>query len=514
MAIAFRRVSFEWPNGTTVFQNLNLTLNDHRTGLVGVNGAGKSTLAHLAAKKLLPTLGEIDSGGSVHLLTQIEDERSEEPAAVRLAELEAYEHELARRLLEEVPIERPTSSFSGGEWMKFRLACLAATARGSFIILDEPTNHLDRPGREAVIEFVKSWDSGLLLVSHDRELLEYVDEILELTPQGLTKVGGGWRAYEEFRSSERGRLEKNLNDAKRTRTQSLADRAAKLATQEKRIQKGRREQLNGGIPRILAGGLKRKAQVTLGSINKATIEAASDAVTKAHAAFTAMKVDPVLAIKALETRKGQIPSEKLIAEVSGLNIRFKDGDWLWPETMTFSLRGPKRVAIRGPNGSGKSTLLSLLFRDGVRNFVDYMGDIRKGTLATAFLEQDHLSKTEASASILSLLQGESGEGAGLDEAELRNQLARSLLTKNLAEQPISSLSGGERLRAALAQALIGRSPEVLILDEPTNNLDLANIEFLEEFLVNFHGALLVVSHDERFLNSIEIENEIVLSSNS
>lgn len=507
MPITFHGVSFEWPNGNTVFNNLNLVLKDHRSGLVGVNGVGKSTLVHLAVGVLRPTSGKIESSGPVHLLSQVDERRSDEPAAMELAELDAFENELARRLIEKVPIERPSSTFSGGEWMKFRLARLAAAAHESFVILDEPTNHLDREGREAVIDFVQTWKGGLLVVSHDRELLEHVDEILELTPQGLTRVGGGWSEYDEFRRGERARLEHNLNVSKREREKARAERQRMIEQQNKRMAKGRRVALKGSLPRILVGGLKRRAQETAGRIDSSTLVAAEEAVRKAHEAFQALKVDPILTIKSLEVEKERIPNERLLVEAVDLNVRIRGlKDWLWSRNQTFSWRGPRRIAVRGPNGSGKSTLLTLLFEpNNVHNLVDIEGEIRRGPLRATFLRQDPLVNTQES--IFELLR----ETSGLDETELRNQLARFLFNRERAEQPIASLSGGERLRAALAHALIGVKPEALVLDEPTNNLDLANIEYLEELLSKFTGALIVVSHDERFLEAINIEDELKLT---
>lgn len=507
MPISFRRVSFEWPNGTSVFQNLNCVIKDHRTGLVGTNGVGKTTLVHLAAGRLQLTSGAMEASRPVCLFSQIADERSDdEPAALKLALLEAFESDVARRLLEKVPIERPTSSFSGGEWMKFRLASLAAVARGKFVILDEPTNHLDREGRAAVIEFVRSWTDGLLVVSHDRELLENVDEIIELTPQGISRVGGAWSEYEEFRNAERDRLGHDLADAKRERAKAESERSRKLAQQEKRMAKGRQVRLKGGQPRIVMNAYKSQAQATEGRIDRSTLAAAEEAVTQIHEAFRALKIDPVLAIQSIDLTKKDVPSDRLLAEASELNIRFKGGEWLWREPISFQWRGPCRVAIRGANGSGKSTLLNILFtEDSVHNFVDMVGEVRRGPLQAAFLRQDALVNTEAS--IFELLR----ETSGLDEVELRNQLARFLFHRGLAEQPISLLSGGERLRAALAQALIGARPQALILDEPTNNLDLANIEYLEEFLRHFPGALVVISHDERFLKAIEIDEYLNIS---
>ena len=507
MPITFHRVSFEWPNGTTVFKNLNLVLRDLRAGLVGANGVGKTTLVHLAVGRLQPTSGKIESSGPVHLLPQVEERKSDEPAALELAELEAFENDLARRFLEKVPIERPSATFSGGEWMKFRLARLAAAAHESFVILDEPTNHLDREGREAVIDFVRSWRGGILIVSHDRELLENVDEILELTPQGLTRVGGGWREYDEFRRAERARLEQNLNISKRERDKAFAERQRKIEQQNKRMAKGKRDAFKKGLPRIVAGALKRRAQESAGRIDRSTLVASEEPVRKAHEAFLALKIDPTITIKALEVEKERIPNERLLVEAVDLNVRIRgSNDWLWSRSQTFSWRGPRRIAIRGANGRGKSTLLSLLFEpNNVHNFVDIVGEIRRGPLQATFLRQDPLVNIRES--IFELLR----ETSGLDETELRNQLARFLFNRERAEQPICSLSGGERLRAALAHALIGVKPEALVLDEPTNNLDLANIEYIEELLSKFTGALIVVSHDERFLEAIRIEDELVLT---
>jgi ATPase subunit of ABC transporter with duplicated ATPase domains len=201
-----------------------------------------------------------------------------------------------------------------------------------------------------------------------------------------------------------------------------------------------------------------------------------------------MKVDPVMYADLMGQ---ELHAQKLIAEARGFNIRF--GGWLYPHDLDFSWRGNVRLALQGPNGSGKSTLLKAL--TGAQ--LSTRGELSRGQLVTLYIDQ-RCSVLDDTMSVLENVRSVAPRG----ESEIRTHLARFLFTKDTVFQKAHSLSGGERLRATLARALLATNkPELLLLDEPTNNLDLANIEFLENLIREFRGALIVVSHDRRFLQN-------------
>jgi len=489
--ITLSGVTFELENGRTLFHDLTFSLEPKLTALVGPNGIGKSTLAKLIAGDLHPIRGSIKRSDNIVVFSQ-----AEAPPDIPVYEyLVDYTWSLlGDKLLEGIDLEMMCGTLSGGQWMRVRLAHILSE---SFIILDEPTNNLDREARQILLDFLRHYQYGVLLISHDRECLRLCEDILELSPQGISKYGGGWEAYEKEKEEERERLQKNLIHAKKERDSAQAERTTQLERQEKKNREGKKKALKGGIPRILLGGMKRRAEVTSGKIDSSTIESINAKVREAHEAFQELKVDPVMYADLIGK---EIPNQKLVAEALDFNIKFQD--WIYSEDLNFSWRGNVRIAIKGKNGSGKSTLIKAILGDEFTT----RGEIKRGDLKTVYLDQ-RTSSLEDSKSIFENVRAVSD----LPDVEVRNGLARFLFFGDSVFQKAETLSGGERLRAALAQGLLhSERPELLIMDEPTNNLDLANIQFLEELVSQFKGALLMISHDEIFLENCKIEDELMI----
>jgi ATPase subunit of ABC transporter with duplicated ATPase domains len=489
--IIARGLSYEFPNGRQLFTHLNFTLEDTVTALVGRNAAGKSTLATVLCGQLPPTRGVVTTQGSVDILKQ-----RELPPPVTVEDyLADNNYEWSRqgnRLLEDIDRQAVCPALSGGQWMRVRLAC---TLRSQFVILDEPTNDLDADGRQAVLDFLRHHQSGVLLISHDRACLQLCREVLELSNRGLTRYGAGWNAYVEAKEHERERLRTALDIAKRQRDAALAQRTELRARQERRNRRGADSASRGGTPRILLGARKRGAQVSSGKLDAATLARAEKHVRGVHEVFAEMKIDPVMYA---DLMGDGIPAQKLVAEAEGFNVRF--GEWIYPSDLNFTWRGNLRIALTGSNGSGKSTLLKALL--GEPSF-ETRGQLRRGDLATLYVDQQ-CSLLDDELTVLENVRAISRRS----DTEIRNELAKFLFAGEAVFQPVGALSGGERLRAALARGFLGTEhPELLILDEPTNSLDLANLSFLEGLLSQFPGALIVVSHDDTFLHNCGCESQ-------
>ena len=499
MFVSFRHVTFEWPDGSLVFKNINVSLERRRYGLVGPNGIGKSTLVRLALGELAPSAGEVRRARAIHYVAQ-----AAEAPGTSLGEWldeSVWRDPQALRLLGDTDPALACTSLSGGQWMRARLGH-ALAQNAADLILDEPTNNLDREGREAVLEFVRDFPGALLVISHDRELLRAMDEILELSSQGLARFGGSWDLFDESREEERDRAEHALEKAKQARENAARARVEKLEAQAQRMRRGEAIAARGGIPRIAIGGLKRAAQQTMGRKiveTQARADAMVDAAVEKH---RALKVEPVMFFKELAP---QVPAQELIFSLENFNFRFHGAaGTLWPEPLTFHLRGPRKLALGGVNGSGKSTLLRLLRGESCDG--EASGMLRTGPAPWAAIDQDHRA-LNPELSVLDNVRAASR----MDETEARNRLAHFQIRGDMVFRLVKDLSGGERLRAALAQALLSAvTPSVLVLDEPTNNVDLPNIEFLESFLREFTGALIIVSHDRDFLRNAGVEEELVL----
>jgi ATPase subunit of ABC transporter with duplicated ATPase domains len=492
--VVLRGVSFELPNGRTLFSDVDLTLEDELSALVGVNGVGKTVLASIVAGEIPPTSGQVQRTSTIVRLPQ-----REQPPPISVGEYLAADYvwsRLGERLLSGVDCKLSCTSLSGGQWMRVRLARVLC---GDFSILDEPTNDLDRDGREAVRDYLRSKRGGALLISHDRECLALCDVVLELSNQGIAKHSGGWAKYLQSKSGERERAEARLTLAKRERDRVLADSAAKQAAQERRNRRGAETAGHGGAPRLLLGARKRRAQQTSGKLHIAANERAQAALGAARTALTQMKLEPVIDA---DITGASVPAQKLIAQASGFNILL--GEWLYETDLNFTWRGNTRVALRGPNGSGKSTLLKALLGAKFQT----RGMLSRGSLSTLYIDQ-LCGFLDDGKSILDQVRDHTAENAD----RTRDALARFLFTGDDVFQKVGELSGGERLRVALACGFLqSGTRELLLLDEPTNNLDLPNIEFLERIIREFRGAVVIVSHDDTFLQGCEIWEELLLSS--
>jgi ATPase subunit of ABC transporter with duplicated ATPase domains len=487
--IVARGLSFELPDGRELLRDLDLSLDEGLTALVGPNGVGKTCLARLLAAELAPAAGVVQRHLPVSLLCQRQD-----PEPITVAEL-LGDHAwspVSAELLREIDPDSPCTMLSGGQWMRVRLA----RALGDhYLILDEPTNDLDREGREAIEAFLRHHDRGALVISHDRELLASCREILELSNRGLAVFRGGWSAYTEAREQERERLEAALDLAKRERDAALVRKVEQSARLEKRSRQGAAAAARAGLPPLLAGARKRRAQVTSGRLSAQALQKSQEAVRAAHEALAELKVDPVMYAR---LSGHELPSGKLVAEARGFNVCF--GDWLYLRDLDFTWRGGVRVAIRGGNGSGKTTLVKALLGESFRT----RGELRLGGASTLYIDQ----RCSLLDDRRSLLDNVSDVAHG-STSQLRTALAAFLFTGDSVFQKAGDLSGGERLRLALARAFLGsRQPELLMLDEPTNNLDLQNVAFLERVVRGFRGALVVISHDEQFLASCDISQEL------
>jgi ATPase subunit of ABC transporter with duplicated ATPase domains len=482
-----RDVSYAFANGRELFNDLNFTLDARLAALVGPNGVGKTCLAKLCAGELQPTAGSVRRNAPVRLFAQREDR----PPSTVAAYLPDYEWSLwGERLLRNIDLQTDCTDLSGGEWTRVRLARVLGNG---FLILDEPTNDLDRDGRHAVMEFLQHHHGGALLISHDRECLDLCNEVFELSNHGLAKFSGSWPAYLDARENERHRLLATVERSKRERDAMLAERAEQIMRQEKRNRRGAAVAARGGTPKILLGARKRRAQMSTGKLDAATLQRSTTAIHDARAALAELKIDPVMYAELV----GQpLPAQKLIAEARHFNIRYRN--WIYARDLDFTWRGNVRIALQGGNGAGKSTLLKALLGGELQT----RGDLRRGDVVTVYLDQ-RCSLLDDSRSVFDNVRAVSSAS----ESEIRNGLARFLFTGDIVFQQADQLSGGERLRAALARCFLGtHQPQLLLLDEPTSNLDLANVEFLETIVSGFKGALILVSHDQHFVERCGVTN--------
>lgn len=517
-AVTLRDVSFEWPDGATALSHLNGTFTVGRTGLVGRNGTGKSTLLRLVAGELVPSSGSIDVAGEVVYLPQtltltgsasVAALLGIEPTLTALRAIEGGDSDArhfdavgddwdiearADEALSQIgfgaaDLDRRVDEVSGGEAMLIAVMGLRL-ARAAITLLDEPTNNLDQPTRARLAALIDAWPGTLIVVSHDLELLEHMDDTAELDQGALETFGGPysvWREHREREQSAAVQAARTAQQALKVEKRQRVEAETKLARRERTAKKTQRD---GGIPKIAAGLRASRAQGSAGAMRTtldASVQAAQAAVDAADA-----RVRDTEQIR-LTLPDPDVPRGRRIAE-------FRDGD------RAFFVQGPERVALVGPNGCGKTTLLRQLISGAEPSPGRPSGTLR--TDRVGYLPQRLDGLDDSRSALDNVLSVAPDMAAG----DVRNQLARLLLRGDSVDRPVASLSGGERFRVALARLLLADPPaQLLVLDEPTNNLDMVSVAQLAEALDSYRGALLVVSHDAAFLSRISIDTVLELN---
>ncbi|QHT70111.1 ABC-F family ATP-binding cassette domain-containing protein [Rhodocytophaga rosea] len=530
MCITVQQLSYQLPSGQTLFHNLTFTIAAGKTGLTGDNGTGKSTLLQLISRNLQPTIGTITIEGNIAALPQDFSLFSAHSVAQVLGvdkQLEALHHilsglgteqdyfilddawDLEERIenllqqanLSHISLQKAFYSLSGGEMSRLLFASLL-WKEPDFILLDEPTNHLDTPSREAFYQMISTYKRGMLVVSHDRQLLRIMDKTLELSTQGLKLYGGNYDFYQAQKEIEQAAAAQQYANARADLKKSICQQRQMLEKQEKRSARGEKQNIQKGMDKMALNYMRDASEKTMSFTKSVQASRMKELETKVTAAKERLPQTHTITID-LETH--QIPAGKKLIIASQLNYEFPEQQQtLWAEALDFELSGGQRLCLSGNNGSGKSTLLHLI----TGQLQPTQGNIYVGTQRIGILDQK-LALLDNELTLLENVRRFAPDG--LPEHELRIRLGRFLFYHETVFKKADVLSGGEKMRAALACLLVtGASPDLLILDEPTNNLDISSIHELVSALTQFHGSIIVVSHDQDFLKDIGITHELRL----
>ncbi|WP_026924528.1 ABC-F family ATP-binding cassette domain-containing protein [Glycomyces arizonensis] len=509
--ITVNRLGFSWPDGDRVFDGVDAVFAGGHTALVGDNGTGKSTLLRLIAGRLAPDTGGVTVSGIVAYLPQDLPLRLGDTVADLLGitakqrALEAIESGDADEAhfavigddwdfqgrsrvtldelgLDHIGLDRTVATLSGGESMLVGLAG-RLVQRPDVLLLDEPSNNLDGSARARLYEAIRRFPGTLLVVSHDRALLDGVDAVAELYAGRIRTFEGNYAAYERAIAVEQEAAERAVRDAKaelNRQKREFIEMQTKLARREKA---GKKKYANA--PAIIRNAKKNQGETTSGRVKTAMAEDVAEAKEEFEAARSEVRDDASISVDLPET---SVSPHREIALIEGL----KEGD-LYGEGVDLHVRGPERIALTGDNGAGKTTLLRAV--------------AEAARVPYGFLTQ-RLEFLDDASSVLDSVRSRSPE---TDPSLLRTRLARFLLRGDTVFHKVGTLSGGERLRVALATVLSARpAPHLLLLDEPTNNLDMTSTRQLQQALTAYQGALIVVSHDEAFLDGLGLTRRIRL----
>ncbi|WP_237223245.1 ABC-F family ATP-binding cassette domain-containing protein [Rothia nasimurium] len=554
--LSFNNLSLIWPDGTPCFENLTGAVSAPVTALIGDNGSGKSTLLKILAGTLEPTSGSISRPGTVAYLPQdlgltpqttIADLFAITDVLDALTALEAgdYSEELYDRIGDNwdaaeqaqaalaasgfspalaatdahALMRRTVGTLSGGEAVTAALTALVATRPG-VLLLDEPTNNLDADARATLYRLLDTLPCPVLVVSHDRDLLERVDEVLELRQGALRSFAGNYSAYRQAIDIEQDAAARHLREAKQVERQENRERIEAETKLARAARAGATAQANRRGSRMSMGLAASSAQRSAAKVRQ-THQGRLDAATATRKARERdIREDQAIYLDLPGTR---VPAGKRVLELTlrqgtgadaspyqGEQEQADDGAAAaTPLPERLIVQGPERLRLAGSNGSGKSTLLRAIMGDSqAAETARYSCNYRVAN--TGYLPQRLALPQDQS-----MLQLVMAANPTLTEQQVRDDLARLLFRRERVHLPVGVLSGGERFRVALATVLLASpAPQLLILDEPTNNLDMASVDWLIQALASYEGALLVVSHDEAFCSQLGLTGVLTLPKNN
>jgi ATPase subunit of ABC transporter with duplicated ATPase domains len=522
-------VTYIHPNRDLLFADINLVINKQdKIALIGNNGAGKSTLLKILAGNLLPTNGHVKAASRPYYIPQLFGQYNNYSVAQALRvedKLKALKEILDGKVtdenmtlldddwsieerckeafthwkLSELDLSQKMGTLSGGQKTKVFLAGIGIH-RPETVLLDEPSNHLDTFSRNILYHYIKSTNNTLVVVSHDRTLLNLLDNVYELSKRGITIYGGNYDFYAEQKMTESDALNQDLKSKEKALRKAKEIEKESLERQQKLDARGKKKQEKAGLPTISMKTFKNNAEKS----------------TSRMKGVHAEKVDTI-SLELNQLRK-ELPDTdkmkmgfdnsalhkgKILVTATEVNFGYDD-QLLWKQALNFQITSGERIVIKGLNGSGKTTLIKMILGE----LKPRSGTMESVAVKAIYIDQDY-SLINNRLNVYE--QAQQFNSGVLQEHDIKIRLNRFLFTKEYWDKPCKALSGGEKMRLMLCSLTISnQGPDIIILDEPTNNLDIQNIEILTAAINEYKGTLIVISHDEYFLNQINIEHSMVI----
>jgi ATPase subunit of ABC transporter with duplicated ATPase domains len=527
--IILQNISYTHSNKELLFSNISLTVNaSSKIALVGHNGSGKSTLLKIIAKELQPSSGLFEVDAEPYYIPQLFGQYNHLSIAEALQidqKLTAFKEILEGNVSEtnlnllnddwtieercnealsywqlaDYDLNQKVSFLSGGEKTKVFLAGIMIH-KPKLILLDEPSNHLDIQGRELLYKFIKATTNTMVIVSHDRTLLNLLEMTFELKSNGIKSYGGNYDFYLEQKNIEKNALEQDIHSKEKALQKAKEKQRETLERQQKSDAKGKKKQEKAGVARIMMNTLKNKAENSTSktkSVHTEKIGGISQELRELR--------DGVSSLDKMKfgLDHSRLHKGKIMVTAENLNYSYNE-EWIWTENLNLQIISGERMALKGNNGSGKTTLIKLILEE----IQPKTGSLKIADCERIYIDQDY-SLIDDKLTVYE--QAQQNNTSGLEEHDIKMRLNRFLFTPSDWDKPCRYLSGGERMRLMLCGLTItNQAPDLIILDEPTNNLDIQNIEILTKAINEYQGTLIVVSHDVIFLEQININRSISL----
>lgn len=532
-------VTYAHPNRDVLFSDINLTVNrQDKIALIGNNGAGKSTLLGILAGRLKPSSGTAGADSTPYFVPQLFGQYNAQTVAEALGihdrllalreildghltdinlELldddwgieERCQEAFAHWQLQGIALSQPMSELSGGQKTKVFLAGIMIH-EPDIVLLDEPSNHLDAPGRALLYEYIRSTGNTLVVVSHDRVLLNLLGTVCELSKRCITVYGGNYDFYVEQKAIENEALSLDVKAKEKALRKAREVERESMERQQKLDARGKKKQEKAGLPTIVQNAFRNSAERSTARMKGIHAEKVGGIAQELSHLRSEM---PTLDKMKVDFDNSSLHKGKILVTAEHVNFTYGDQP-LWHENLDFQITSGERIAINGTNGSGKTTLIRMILGElqpvtntGASN-ADAQGAIERADFKSIYIDQDY-SLIDNALTVYE--QAQRFNSGALQEHDIKIRLNRFLFTREYWDKPCMNLSGGEKMRLMLCSlAVATQAPDMIILDEPTNNLDIQNIGILTAAINEYRGTLLVVSHDAHFLREVGIERELLL----
>lgn len=526
--LTLQHLSYIHPDKELLFDNVTLTVNRHdKVALTGNNGSGKSTLLKIIASELSPSEGRVKVDVKPYYIPQIFGQynhmsvaralRVEEKIKALKDIVDGNVTEDRLDLLEDdwtiesrceealqywqvhADCSQQMGTLSGGQKTRIFLAGIHLH-QPELILLDEPSNHLDPAGRKLLYDFIQTTRCTLVVVSHDRALLNLFDTICELKENGITVFGGNYDFYEQQKQMEEKALHQGIQSREKVLRKAREKERKMLERQQKLQARGRKKQEKAGVARIMMNTLKNSAENNTSKIKRVHAEKTGKLSEELQVLRSSL---PGMDTMKFFVGNTGLHKGKVLFSARDINFGYHQA-FLWKNNINLEITSGERIVFKGTNGAGKTTLIKIMLGE----LAPQTGTVYRADIQSVYIDQDY-SLIDPETTVYA--QAQKYNTSALPEHTVKTLLTRFLFAGEGWDTSCSVLSGGEKMRLMLCCLTIrNQSPDLIVLDEPTNNLDIRNTEILTAAINQYQGTVVVVSHDTWFLKQVRAGRTVQL----
>lgn len=529
MSLNINQLSYLHPDRDMLFQDISFSIEKgEKVSLIGNNGSGKSTLLKILAGKLTTFEGDYHYSEKPYYIPQhfgqlesmtvaqalnIENKRkalhaildgdATEENFTLLNEDWGIEEKISAAFskwnISHITPDQPMSELSGGEKTKVFLSGIDIH-EPAIILLDEPTNHLDKASREQLYKFIQHSKALMVVVSHDRTLLNLLNKTYELNEKGIDCYGGNYEFFKIQKEEKINALQEQLNEKEKELRKAKKIAREAVERKEKENARGKKRKTKENALPALMDKLQGKAEQSLAKLKDTHTNKIDDIVTNLK--DIQQKLPTTKEIK-IDLSNSNLHKGKELITAKEINFGYHE-KMLWEEPLSFQIRSGDRVVINGKNGTGKTTLIKIITGE----LTPQKGIMSASDARHMYIDQEY-SIIDKNLTLYE--QIEKFNSRHFQEHELKTLLHRFLFSSGSWKKKCGNLSGGEKIRLVFCCLQVQNNiPDIIFLDEPTNNLDIQSLEIITSVIKAYEGTVVIISHDEYFINEIGFNMQIQL----